>query len=110
MSAVTTVPITVTPEAAAHVAGLSMQKELQSMIERAQQLIPGLQRLDVVLEPPYDTGDEMAVVIEALRDLSTYDPEDRTHREWTAWQIHTFSPDILRHFTLLVSYGLNHAR
>jgi hypothetical protein len=109
MDASPTIPVTVTPEAAAHVAQLGMRKELEQMLEYARQTIPGLLRLDVVLAPPYDTGDEDSVVIEATRDMASRLANDPTWRQWSKWRAETFSPDVGRHFAFLMNYEAGHA-
>jgi hypothetical protein len=93
----TAIPVTVTPEAADRVAELGLQTEFEHMLEHARQTIPGLQRIEVELAPPYDMGDEDRVRIQAFRDPATRTPEDRTWREWIDWEISTFSPDVLRY-------------
>jgi hypothetical protein len=109
MDASTTIPVTVTPEAAAHVAELGMQKELEQMLEHARQTIPGLLRLDVILVPPYDTGDEDSVLIQATQDLAFHGPNDRTYWEWGGWKVETFPPDVCRHFAFLMTFEAGHA-
>lgn len=109
MAAPTTIPATITFEAAAHVAELGMQAELDQMLERARQLIPGLQRFEVMLVEPYDTGDEMSVLIDAYRDISSRDPDGQSYDAWRDWRLATFSPDVNRHFTMHIVYGNNHA-
>ena len=104
MAAVTTFPITVEADAAARVAELGMQAELQQMIEHTRQAVPDLQDIRVVLEPPYDTGDEPYLTIYSTRK-GGYNGDDPTQREWGAWKINTFSPDVCRHFAMLVIYG-----
>jgi hypothetical protein len=100
MATPSTVPVTITAEAAAHVAELGMQAEFERMLEHARQVIPGLKRLEVELQPPYDTGDEPAVVILALqREVGP--PDASPQMRFGEWQVHTFSPDVFRHFTLL---------
>jgi hypothetical protein len=105
----TTIPVTITPEAAQHVAQLGMQAELERMLQHTLQTVSGLQSINVVLDEPYDTGDEPAVVIEVWRDPACHSSEDRTQWELGCWQADSFSPDVCRHFTLLLGYGLRHA-
>ena len=107
MNVLTTVPVTVSPEAAAHVVRLGMQAEFERMVEHAQQTIPGLLRLDVILAPPYDTGDEDTILLEALRDPVTLRLNDPADDAWGKWRITTFPPDVYRHFVLMMSYGSN---
>jgi|SRR5947209_1951391 hypothetical protein len=96
------------PNASARVAELGMQKEFQLMLDHARQVVPELQLIRVTLEPPYDTGDEPYVTIEATRG-GTYNGDDPTQREWGAWLIDNFSPDACRHFSLQVLYGTTDA-
>jgi hypothetical protein len=98
-----TVPITITPEAAEVVARLGMQAELDRLLERAVQTVPALKRIEVVLEPPYDTGAEDKITIEAIRG----DPErldDPTWYQWRDWIIGTSSSDVLWHFHLYMTH------
>jgi hypothetical protein len=108
MDASTTIPVTVSPEAAAHVAALGMQKELDQMLEHARQTIPGLQLLKVWLAPPYDTGDEDTVIIEMTRGLSCRVPNDPTEDRWRRWKTQTFPPEVCIHFATLTLYGSDH--
>jgi hypothetical protein len=103
-----TIPVTITPEASAHVAEWGMQKELDQMLEYALETIPGLQRLEVWLAPPYDTGDENPIFIDAVRGMAFNTPSDRTSREWGRWKVRTFSPDVCRHFALLGAFENSH--
>jgi hypothetical protein len=109
MDAVATIPLTVDPEAAALVAELGFQAELDRMLEQARQMISGLRRLNVVFAPPYDTGPDPAIIIEAYRDPAARQPNDRTENQFDRWQIATFSPDVHRHFVLWIMDEYNHA-
>ena len=104
MAAATTIPVTVEPDAAARVAELGMQAELQQMIEHTRQVVADLQNIRVVLEPPYDTGDEPYLTIYSTR-AGSYNGDDPTEGEWGSWKVNTFSPDVCRHFAMLVLYG-----
>ena len=110
MDTLSGLPVTVTPEAAAHVAELGMQAELEQMLRHACQTIPGLRHITVELHPPYDTGDEMAVVLEVTRDLAAHKSGDHPSWAWRRWLIATFSPDVYRHFSLLFTHTNNHGR
>ncbi len=103
----TTVPIHVTPEAAARVAELGMQAELDRMLEHTRQTVPGLRSIEVQLALPYDTGDDTTIIIQPTSDVP-FRPDDPIQREWDEWQMNTFSPDIYRHFILMPHYGTAH--
>jgi hypothetical protein len=100
----TTIPVTVTPEAAARVAELGMQAELEQMLEHTRQAVPGLLSIEVQEAPPYDTGDESTIVIEATRG-DRFQESDRTDTEWGDWEINTFPPDVCRYFVMMTVYA-----
>src|SRR4051794_24974808 len=60
MSSTVDGPVTVSPEAAARVAELGLQREFEQIVEHTRQTIPGLRRLEVTLAPAHDTGDDPA--------------------------------------------------
>jgi hypothetical protein len=109
MAEVTPIPVTIEPEAAARIAELGMQAEFEQMLEHARQVVPALQRIDVQLALPYDTGDETRIIIQATRN-EPFSSGDRTLWNWDAWVIQTFSPDVYRYFTMLVMYETTDAR
>jgi hypothetical protein len=109
MSTATTVPVSITPVAAARVAELGMQAELDRMLEHTRQTVAGLLRIEVVLAPPYDTGDEDGITIEAFKK-EPYDPSDRTQWDWGTWLVDNFHPDVWRHFAMLIIYLAADAR
>jgi len=110
MATVTEIPVTVSPDAAARVAELGMQREFQMMIDQLKQLIPGLRAIEATLEYPPDYEDDPMVL------LTTYQPEysgpglDPTHVAWTDWFMQTFAPDVLRHFVRLEFYETSNGR
>ena len=107
MITTTTIPVTVTPEAAERVAELGMQAELERMLEHSRQTVPGLRAIEVQLALPYDTGDETSVIIQATR-AGPFRPEDPTQRKWDDWQMNSFSPDVYRHFILMTLHEKAH--
>jgi hypothetical protein len=99
----TTIPVTVTPEAAARVAELGMQAELERMIEHTRQSVPGLRSIEVQEALPYDTGDETTIVIQ----VTMADPHldrDPTNTDWDRWMVTTFPPDVCRYFVMMSLY------
>ena|SRR5438309_1166588 len=103
------VPVTVTPEAAARVAELGMQAELERMLEHTRRAVPGLRAIEVQLALPYDTGNEDSVVIEASRPNShlAHDPTDS---DWGRWKVATFPPDVCRYFVMMSVYDATDER
>ena len=93
-----TVPVTITPDAAARVAELGMQAELEQMIEHTRQIVPGLQSLEVVLVERYDLGGEPGITIRALTTLF---PPERVEDQWGSWQVRAFPGRVCEHFAML---------
>ena len=110
MNPATTIPLTVTPEAADRVAELGYQGELDRMLEFLRQVLTGLQGLEVYLVPPYDTGDEDGLIIQAACDPATRDVNRKAKHRWRDWRFQTFSPDVYRHFVLFLVDGTPHVR
>ncbi len=108
MSAVSTIPLTVEPEAAARVAELGMQGEFEKMLEHIRQVVPGLCRIEVTLWVP-DFDDDPRVTIDAIR-TSPEELLSGIYDEWSEWVIATFSPDVIRHFTLFTTAETAHGR
>jgi len=105
----TTVSVTVTPEAAARVAELGMQGELERMLEHTRQGVPGLRSIEVRLALPYDTGDETSIIIEATMDDPHFE-YDPTEDELGSWKVDTFPPDVCRYFVIMTVYWTPHER
>ncbi len=105
MTISTTVPLVITPEADQYIEQLGTRAEFEQMIDYIRQHVSGLRHIWVILEPPYDTGDEDQVVIKALRDPAVATINDPTKDEWHRWEIATFPPDVFWHYTLMFVYG-----
>lgn len=103
MSTQTAIPVTITPEAAAHVQKLAMQRELAMMIEHTLQTIPGLQNVEVTVQPNFEYGDDDRILIEA--HLVPSAETSNAELAWTRWFVTAFSPDVCRHFCLFPQYG-----
>jgi len=93
MSTTTTVPVFVSPEAAARVAKLGFQREFEQLIERARTTIQGVRRIEVQLEPPYDTHDDDQVVI-WIRIADDQLLDNSMEEEYSRWTCENFSPDV----------------
>ena len=102
MSTTTMVPVTVSPEARSFVDRMDQGEELELMIDRARQIVPGLRSIEVVLD---DATEEMpsGVVLWIHRD-DVGPGSDPTHRDWIDWMAATFPPDVCQNFTLLSVY------
>src|SRR5208283_781537 len=104
MATPTTIPVTILPEAAARIAELGMQREYDEMLQHALQAIPALRSIEVQLAPPYDTGDDPRVVIEATTDLDA-PGIDQAEKQWGDWVINTFPSAVWAHFRMLTMPG-----
>jgi hypothetical protein len=108
MSAPATVPITITPEAAARIDELGIRSEVEQMIEHTRQTVPALKRIEVVLEDAYDTWDQPYLTIHATRG-DAYRPGDRVDQEWGHWRVSTFPPEVCQHITMMTRFEANNA-
>jgi hypothetical protein len=109
MSAIPTVPVTITPEAEGRLAELGLQAELEQMLERIRQVVPELRHIDVELVERYDTGGEPGVSVNAWSSL----PWQQVNDVWwplARWEGETFRPQVLQHLSIDVCCEGNHAR
>jgi hypothetical protein len=95
-----TIPVTVTPEAAARIAELGFQTQIEQMIEHARHLADVV-RIEVMLNERYDMGGEPGVAVWAWAPRP-FDPNDTTDRDLARWEVDTFPPEVLEH--LLLTY------
>lgn len=109
MSATTTVPVTIAPEAEARLAELGMHKELAQMIAHLREVVPALTAIEVEIAECYDTRDEPGISIIAYSDRP-YDAEDKTSWNLIRWDVETFPPQVLEHLCTLLLYGRPDAR
>jgi hypothetical protein len=109
MTTSTSVPVTVTDEAAARIAELGIQAAVEQMVERAKQMVPGLKAIDVILEPAWDTGPDDYLTIQAF-SAREWDPEDASEREYDRWAIKAFPPEVTANIVLSILYRTSHER
>src|SRR5580658_6893469 len=103
MTPTTAVPYTITDEATEYIRSLGLQAEFDLMIEHARQVVPGLRKIHVRVQPPYDLGGPDAVLVEVLMaDHCLRD--DPTNWAWNEWMIQTFSPEVFQYFSLMPDY------
>ena len=97
MSAMTTVALTIEPEAQERLDELGLQAAFDQMIDHVRQAAPGLLRIEVSFPPEYDVGYRM-VVIEAT--MAATDEEYETITEdWEQWYI-TLPPEVREHLVI----------
>jgi hypothetical protein len=104
----TTLPVTVEPEAAARLAELGFQAQVDRMIDYARQNLPHLVRIEVVLNDRYDMGGEPGVAIEVYSQCP-FDEALQVVRELDRWQITEFPPEVLEHLHMDYHPGADRA-
>lgn len=101
------VPVTTTPEAAARIAQLGFQAQIDRMIDYARCNMPDVVRIEVVLNERYEDGIEDGIVI-TVYSLRPYDPGDRVIDKMIAWEIQEFPPQVLEHVLMDYLPGVEH--
>jgi hypothetical protein len=95
MSTSATVPLTVTPEAAARIAELGITDHVERMIEHARQKLPELERIEVVLYGRDELGDEPGLAID-IYSRRPYELPNRDERNLIRWMVREFPPEVLQ--------------
>ena len=102
MASTATIPITVSSEAEAFIAGLGMQAEFEVLLDHARQAIADLRAIEVTLDETPETGPP-GVIIGAQRG-DPWVEDDPTNRDWRRWLITTFPPEVCQHFVMMSDY------
>ncbi len=111
MASISTIHVTISPEAAAHVATFGQQCEFEQILDYVSQL-PGLAALNVILAFDPEGQDDPRVLLDAYfppvgpNVPRTYEAWD----QWCTWMIANFTGDVTRHFMLMPISGEPHAR
>ena len=96
MTTSATVPVTVTPEAAARIAELGFQAHVDRMIEHARQHVLELDRVELVLYDRYELGDEPGLAVEVY-SRRPYGYGNQDGRNLLRWMAREFPPEVLQH-------------
>lgn len=88
MNASTDVPVTITPEAEAHIVEIGKQMTLEKIIAFLRRMPPALSGIRVELEPAYDS-DEPTILVKAMERRGPSEPEAR-RRDWWDWATAVF--------------------
>jgi hypothetical protein len=104
-----TVPLDVTQEAAARIAELGIQAEVERMIDHAVKTVRGIRRVEICLLDPNEMYEEPHLSASAYRDPALWTDEDRDEDQFREWKILNFSPDVLWHFSLHIWPDAPHA-
>jgi hypothetical protein len=108
-----TVPVTITPEAAERIAERGLKEPLDQMIEQVVKMVPGIRRVEISLEGPYDTHDEPYLEATAYRDSRFYQengPISPETKEYDRWIVGAFPPDVLWQVMLHIRWDAPDAR
>jgi hypothetical protein len=95
-----TIPLRVTPEAAARVAGLRLELEMRRMIDHVRQHLPEATRIEVVLHERDEEGEPPGVAIEVYTPFDSFDPTARTRGTIGEWLVSEFPPRVLEHLLI----------
>jgi hypothetical protein len=102
MFASATVPVQVTPEAAARVASLGLEVEMGRMIDYAREHLPEPTRIEVVLYDRDEVGEPPGVAIVVYTPFDSFDPTARMRAKIGEQLVSEFAPQVLEH--LLIDY------
>jgi len=94
-----TIPVTVSPDAAARIAQLKIDDQVDRMIDYARQNFPELLRIEVVLNQRYDEEGEPGVAIEAY-SRHAGDSANQIFWDLAGWVVAEFPPEVLEHLHL----------
>jgi hypothetical protein len=100
MTTSTSMPVTVTDEAAARIAALGLQTAMHCMIDYARQHLPELTRIEVVLYDRDEPGDEPGLAVEVYSPFESFDPSARTRGKIGEWLVSKFPPEVLEHILI----------
>ena len=104
MATSTSIPVTIDPEAAEHIAAWGLEQPYRQMIEHARRTIPGLRRIEVEYSEKVDEPDDRTVVL-YLMVVPPEHPVDLDRpirRDLVDWFLRKFPGAIARHFLLEV--------
>jgi hypothetical protein len=96
MSTSTTIPVTVTPEAAARIADLGLETGVERMIDHARRHLPEVERIEVVLYDRYDLGDEPGLAVD-IYSRHPFNENESISGDLSKWFVRAFPSEVLEH-------------
>jgi hypothetical protein len=105
-----TVPLDVTPEAAARIKELGIQAEVERMIDHALKTVRGIRRVEITLEPVNEVYDEPYLSARAYREFALSSETSPELARFSDWKTQNFSPDVLWRFSLHIRTDAPNAR
>jgi hypothetical protein len=103
MQTTSTIPVTISDEAAARVAELGMQREFEQILEHTRQMVPGLRKIEVSMDYAPWLSTDPAVILDTYRSHPGGE-DDPTQRNWGRWLIDTFPTEVWMNFCMLTVY------
>jgi hypothetical protein len=100
MAATTDVSVVIEPDAAARVAELGMEAELQRMLEHLKQSVPNLHTLRVEFDAQCNPDEMASIILWAHREMPEDPLTDDVHWNFGGWLAETFSPEVCLTFVL----------
>lgn len=102
---ITTVPVNITPEAAAHIAALGYEREFEQMLEHTLKTVPRIRHVDVILDHDPEAKDISTIIVRPTLEPEPQGTVDRHGREWDSWIVRTFPPQVFENFLMMSVYG-----
>jgi hypothetical protein len=108
MTTSATIPVTVTPEAAARIADLRLEAEVDRMIDHARQHLPEVERIEVVLYDRYDLGDDPGLAVD-IYSRHPFNENESISGNLSKWFVRAFPSEVLEHVIMDYHPGGSHA-
>jgi hypothetical protein len=109
MATSVTVPVTVTPEAAAHISDVGLQDSVKHIIELSCSMLSDLERVRVDLYDRYELGEDSGVCID-LYGRKGYERCNSEERSLVRQLVTEFPPEVLQRIIVDYHPGTGHAR
>jgi hypothetical protein len=108
MTTSATIPVTVTPEAAARIAELGLEAEVERMIDHARQHLPDVERIEVILYDRFDGCDAQGISIDVY-SRRPFNPDESISRDLSRWFVRAFDSEVLEQVIMDYRPGEPHA-
>ena len=109
MATATTILLSMSGEAAEHIAALGLQHEFDAIVQHAKETVPGLRSIEIKLSYAPWMSPDPAVLIYFHR-MGGGEENDTTDDIWTNWMVETFPPEVCIAFPVLTVYEKDDGR
>jgi hypothetical protein len=112
MATTTDIPVHITPEAAARIAELGMEREVQQMLDHTKQTVRGLESIGVTTwDSDSDPQGPAHLMLTGWRPGMPSSVEDLLpESEWGSWFVRAFPPQVAWWFIFVIEYRGNDER